>query len=101
MKDNIVQLPSSKTPTWRQMVTRLHNDGREEFRRVCNVAQICVQTISFPQDHSLSVLLDRMELIKDSSLDLCYAIKKIEEFYNEAYPSCLAEIIPFPVEVAQ
>ena len=107
MRDNIIQFPSTEPPTWMQMATRLHDEGREEFRQVCFIAEISAQKVTFPTDRSFFALIDRMKIVQQDSPTLNFAIKQIEEVYNEVYPpsiqedaSCFAEIIPFPMEVA-
>ena len=105
MRDNIVKFPSPEKPTWRQMATRLHNDGREEFRQVCCIAQISAQNVTFPNDRSFFALIDRMKIVQTDSASLNFAIKQIEKEYNKAYsisnqedagPLDLAEVISFP-----
>jgi len=97
---NIIQFTAPKLPTWMQQATRLYNDGREEFRQVCHIAQICAQNVAFKTDRSFFAFIDRMKIVQKDSSKLNFAIKNIEEVYNEVYqPSCQAEIIPFPMSV--
>lgn len=103
---NIIKLTLPEPPTWMQMATKLHNDGRKEFRRVCSIARICAQSIVFPDDRSFFALIDRMKIVQKDSPSLNFAIDQIEDVYNEVYslpeqvdPCALADVIPFPMSV--
>ncbi|WP_020585625.1 hypothetical protein [Desulfobacter curvatus] len=99
-------IPFHQNPTWQQQAKRLHDDGHEEFSRVCSNVRMTAQFAAFPRDDSFFALIDNMERLKKSPFWLNVAVEKIEEIYNEAYsiservdPSQLADVVPFPMSV--
>lgn len=102
---NVIKFTLPEPPTWMQMATRLHNDGRlDEFRQVCSIATIRAQALAFPDDRSFFALIDRMKIVETDSASLDFVTKRIKEVYGGVYPisdhgpvepSELADVIPF------